>query len=290
VTVTTPGGHALAGTLTLPSSARGAVPAVVLVSGSGPQDRDSRIPGVPGYRPFRQFADTLSRRGIAVLRLDDRGVGGSGGARADVTSADLAGDVRAAVAYLRGRREIAPGRIGLVGHSEGGMTAPMVASADPRIRAVALLAGPARVGRDVLLHQNRRAVDAMSGLTAAQRDSVMATVPAALDSLGAANRWYGFYLGYDPLPAARRLRAPVLVLHGANDRQVTADQAPELAAAVRAGGNRDVTLRVFPGLNHLFLPDPEGTADLERYAGSPSGDLPPEVLGALADWLAAKLR
>ncbi len=290
VTVRTPAGFTLVGTLTLPAGARGPVPAVVLISGSGPQDRDSQIPGIAGYRPFRQIADTLSRRGIAVLRLDDRGFGRSGGNAAEANSADLADDTRAAVAYLRGRREVAPDRIGLVGHSEGGVIAPMVASADSRIRAVALLAGPSRIGRDVLLYQNRQAVDAMPGFTPVQRDSIMATLPARLDSLAAANRWYGFYLGYDPLPTARRLRSPVLVLQGATDRQVTADQAPELAAAIRAGGNRDVTLRVVPGVNHLFLRDPEGTADVQRYAGLPSKQVPPEVLGALADWLAAKLR
>jgi hypothetical protein len=290
VTVRTPAGFTLVGTLTLPVGARGTVPAVVLISGSGPQDRDSRIPGVPGYRPFQQIADTLSRRGIAVLRLDDRGFGRSGGNAAEANSADLADDARAAVAYLRGRREVAPGRIGLVGHSEGGVIAPMVASADSRIRAVALLAGPSRAGRDVLLYQNRQAVDAMPGLTAVQRDSIMAGVPAQLDALAAANPWYGYYMGYDPLPTARLVRAPVLVLQGATDRQVTADQAPELAAAIRAGGNRDVTLRVFPSVNHLFVRDPEGTADVQRYAALPSKQVAPEVLGALADWLAAKLR
>ncbi len=290
VTVRTPAGHVLTGTLTLPAGERGPVPAVVLSTGSGPQDRDAASPAIPGYRPFRQVADTLSRRGIAVLRLDDRGVGGSGGVLPDVTTADFADDVRAAVAYLRARPEIAPGRIGLVGHSEGGVIAPMVAAADPRIRGVALLAAPSRPGRELSMYQNRALVDAVAELTAAQRDSIMAGIPAQLDALAAANPWLRYWFAYDPRPTLRRVRAPVLVLHGATDRQVPEAQARELAETARAAGNRDVTLRVFAGLNHLFVPDPEGTANVQRYAALPSKQVAPEVLGALADWLAARLR
>lgn len=290
VRVPTPGGYTLAGTLTLPKGARGPVPAVVLVTGSGPQDRDSAIPPVPGYRPFRQIADTLSRRGIAVLRLDDRGTGASGGDPSRATSADFADDVRAAVAYLRGRREVAPERIAVAGHSEGGIIAPMVAASDPRIRAVVLMAGEASTGRAINLYQNRQAVDAAPGLTPAQRDSVMATVPAKVDSLAAQLPWLRFFLDYDPLPTARRVRVPTLILQGATDRQVPAEQAEQLAAAIRAGGNRDVTVRIFPELNHLFLRDPVGTADVQHYAALPSRQVPAEVLGTLADWLAAKLR
>jgi dienelactone hydrolase len=290
VTVRTPSGVTLTGTLTLPIGAAGRVPAVLLLSGSGPQDRDEAISAIPGYRPFRQVADTLSRRGIAVLRLDDRGVGGSGGAGPGVTTADFADDARAAVAYLRARPEVAPGRIGLAGHSEGGVVAPMVAAADPRIRGVALLAAPSRPGRELSMYQNRALVDAIPGLTAAQRDSIMAGVPAQLDALEAASPWLRYWFAYDPRPTLRRVRAPVLVLQGATDRQVPEAQARELAGTARAAGNRDVTLRVFAGLNHLFVPDPEGTADVQRYAALPSKQVQPEVLGALADWLAAKLR
>jgi len=290
VTVRTPAGHVLTGTLTLPAGAGRPLPAVVLASGSGPQDRDGASAAIPGYRPFRQIADTLSRRGIAVLRLDDRGVGGSGGVAPNVTTARFAEDLRAAVAYLRTRQEIAPERIGLVGHSEGGVTAPMVAATDPRIRAVALLAGTSRPGREVSLYQNRALLDAVPELTPAQRDSIMATVPAQIDSIAGTSAWLRFWFVYDPLPTVRLVRAPVLVLQGATDRQVPEAHARELAGALRAAGNRDVTLRVFPAVNHLFLADPEGTANVQRYAALPSKDVPPAVLGVLADWLAAKLR
>jgi hypothetical protein len=121
VTVTvSQGGHTLAGTLTLPASARGRVPAVVLITGSGPQDRDSAMPGLDGYAFFRQIADTLGRRGVAVLRLDDRGWGASTGDAAAATSADFADDVRAAVAYLRSRPEVNPAADRSRGAQRGG--------------------------------------------------------------------------------------------------------------------------------------------------------------------------
>jgi hypothetical protein len=289
VAVPTPGGFTLAGTLTLPREARGPVPAVVLISGSGPQDRDSRIPGIEGYRAFRQIADTLGRRGIAVLRLDDRGSGRSGGKAEGSTSADFADDVRAAVAYLRGRGEIAPDRIALAGHSEGGIIAPMVAASDPRIRAVVLMAAQSWTGRRVSDYQLRQAWRA-AGVPEARMDSLARANDRARDSVAAQNPWVRFFLDHDPLPTVRRVKAPVLILQGATDRQVTAEQAPELAAALRAGGNRDVTVRVLPDVNHLFLRDPVGTADPARYAALPSKEMVPEALGALADWLAAKLR
>jgi dienelactone hydrolase len=163
VTITTPKGLKLAGTLTLPKArpARG-VPAVVTITGSGPEERDESIPGVNGYRPFRQIADTLGRRGIAVLRLDDRGTGGSDAGPGGVqgpTSADFADDIRAGLAYLRTRADIDGDRLALVGHSEGGMIAPMVAATDPKLRAIVLMAGPSQTGRTILKYQNEYAVD-----------------------------------------------------------------------------------------------------------------------------------
>ena len=286
--VPTPAGHALAGTLTLPRNASGRVPAVVLITGSGAQDRDAATPYVPGYRFFRQIADTLGRRGIAVLRLDDRGWGASGGDISAATTEDLAADIRAAVEWLRARPEVDPARIGLVGHSEGAVIAPMLAGADPRVRVVALLAGPSWSGRRVLDYQLRGAL-AAQGLAGAALDSAFTAAVPERDAEAAKVPWVRWYMEYDPLPAARRLRAPVLVLHGGTDRQVTPEQAEELGAAILAGGSTDVTVQVFPELNHLFLRDAEGTADPTHYARLPSQQVPAEVLGALADWLADRL-
>jgi hypothetical protein len=285
VTIPTPRGYTLAGTLTRPVGAPGRVPVLVTISGSGPQDRDSRIPLVRDYAPFREIADTLGRQGIAVLRYDDRGTGASGGREtmAQATSADLADDTRAVVAWLRTRPDVDQGRILLAGHSEGGLIAPLVATADTAIRGVALLAGPAYTGRRILLYQNDQAIAAAPGLSPAQRDSIRARVPANLDSAAASTPWIRFFLAHDPLPVARQLRQPVLVLQGDTDRQVTPEQADTLAAALTAAGNRDVTLRRFPDTNHLFLADPSG--DPQRYAALADSRLRREVLGALADWV-----
>lgn len=289
VTVPTPAGHALAGTLTLPGGAAGRVPAVVLITGSGAQDRDAHMPLLPDYRFFRQVADSLSRRGIAVLRMDDRGVGGSGGMAPDVTTEDFAADIRAGVEWLRARPEIDPARIALAGHSEGGIIAPMVAVADGQIAAIALLAAPAWSGRRISDMQLRDAL-AREGHAGAALDSVLAGAIAHRDSVAEGMPWVRWFLAHDPLPVARRVRVPVLVLQGATDRQITQEQAEELGAALRAGGNADVTVRVLPGLNHLFLRDAEGTADAARYAALPDQRVPAEALGALADWLAERLR
>ena len=136
-----PAGHTLFGTLTLPAGA-GQYPAVVLISGSGAQDRDETIPIVPGYRPFRVIADHLARRGVAVFRYDDRGTAKSTGNHATATSAGFADDAEAAWRVLRARREIHPHRVGLMGHSEGGLIAAMVTARNPRIAFVVSMAGP----------------------------------------------------------------------------------------------------------------------------------------------------
>ena len=291
VTIRTPKGLQLTGTLTLPRAraARGA-PAVVTITGSGTEERDESIPGVKGYRPFRQIADTLGRRGIAVLRLDDRGAGGSdmgpSGAQGP-TSADFADDIRAGLAYLRTRADIDGDRLGLVGHSEGGLIAPMVAATDAKLRAIVLMAGPSQTGRTILKYQNEYAVDSMLKLTGARRDSALRDAAGKLDSAAKTMPWIQFFLDYDPVATAKRVKQPVLILQGATDRQVTPDQAPALAAAFRAGGNRDVTMRIFPSTDHLFLADLAGNPS--GYASLPSKNVRPEVLGAIADWLATKL-
>jgi len=291
VTIRTPKGLKLTGTLTLPKArpARG-VPAIVTITGSGTEERDESIPGVNGYRPFRQIADTLGRRGIAVLRLDDRGAGGSdmgpSGAQGP-TSADFADDIRAGLAYLRTRAEIDTARLGLVGHSEGGLIAPMVAATDPKLRAIVLMAGPAQTGRTILKYQNEYAVDSMLKLTGARRDSALRDAGVKLDSAAKTMPWIQFFLDYDPIATAKRVKQPVLILQGATDRQVTPEQAPALAAAFRAGGNRDVTMRIFPSTDHLFLADVAGNPS--GYASLPSKNLRPDVLGAIADWLVTKL-
>jgi hypothetical protein len=291
VTITTPAGHTLAGTLTLPrgASAGARVPAVVTITGSGAQHRDEELGTLlPGYRPFRQFADSLGRRGIAVLRMDDRGTGGSTGDHATATSADFAEDIRAGLAWLRTRPEIDAARLGLVGHSEGGFIAPIVATKEPDLAGIVLLAGPSWSGRRILEFQLGNLARADTSLTGARLDSALARIPARIDSMKSASPWMDFFMDYDVLAVARQVRAPVLVLNGGTDLQVTAEQANELAETMRSGGNRDVTVHVFPDVNHLFIHDrvgmPTGYARLTRSA------VEPEVVGMLVEWLVDRLR
>jgi hypothetical protein len=290
VEIPTPMGHVLAGTLTLPfgSGPGRRVPAVITSTGSGPHERDEAIPGVSGYRPFRQLADTLSRHGIAVLRMDDRGHGASGGRWAGATTADFADDIRAGLAWLRRHPAIDAARLGVIGHSEGGIVAPMVAAGDSTLRAIVLLAAPARLGRRVIQFQQRQAIDGMTGVSAGQRDSIFMAAQVSLDSLARLDPWMRYYLDLDPLTHPPSIRKPaVLIVQGATDRQVTADQAAEWEAAFKAAGNPNVTVRTFPEANHLLIQDPDGHP--AGYARLPHRAVRADILGAVLDWLRGRL-
>jgi len=294
VRVPTPMGHTLAGTLTRPHAATARestarVPVVITITGSGAQERDESIPGVEGYRMFRQVADTLGRRGIAVLRLDDRGVGESGGNHATATSRDFANDVRAAITWLRTRDDIDPDRIALVGHSEGGLIAPLVAADDARLAGIVLLAGPAYTGTRIVAFQQRSAIAQLNRTgSAATHDSMFAAAQLQLASTARTNPWMREFLQYDPVPTATRVRTPVLVLQGDTDQQVTPEQADTLAAAFRAGGNREITVHRLPKTNHLFQRDSSGLPS--GYATLADRGVSAEALGLLADWLVVTLR
>jgi pimeloyl-ACP methyl ester carboxylesterase len=282
-------GIELAGTLTIPEHPRGArVPAVVMITGSGPEDRDEATPVFPGYRPFRQIADTLGRRGIAVLRMDDRGVGGTPRGPSDPTSADFADDIRAALAYLRTRSDIDHHDLGLVGHSEGALIALMVGATDPALRSVVLIAGSSRTGRQISDAQVREAFQTRMHLSGAALDSAIRANEPARDAQLASSAWLRFWFDYDPRPTAKKLGMPVLIVQGATDTQVSPDQAEELAAAIRAGRNRHVNVKVIPETNHLLVHDPDGS--FANYSRLKSFDVNPVVLGTIADWLAERMR
>ncbi|HET7621053.1 MAG TPA: alpha/beta fold hydrolase [Gemmatimonadaceae bacterium] len=281
-------GIELAGTLTIPKNAHGVrAPAVVMITGSGPEDRDEATPVLPGYRPFRQIADTLGRRGIAVLRMDDRGVGGTPRGPADPTSADFADDIRAALAYLRTRPDIDHSDLGLIGHSEGALIALMVGATDPELRSVVLIAGSSRTGRQISDAQVREAFQSRMHLSGAALDSAIRANEPARDAQLASSAWLRFWFDYDPLPAAKKLGMPVLIVQGATDTQVTADQAEELASAIRSGGNRNVTVKVIPETNHLLVHDADGS--FTNYSKLKSFAVNPPVLATIADWLSARM-
>jgi dienelactone hydrolase len=294
-------GFTLAGTLLLPKTGKPPYPAVITITGSGQQTRDEYLllAGLEKYRPFRQIAEALASHGIAVLRVDDRGVGDSKGLDTlkTSTSADFADDVRAQIDYLRSRHEIDRARIGLVGHSEGGIIAPMVAASDPRIPAIVLMAGPAKRGDEVIAYQVNQGLEADPTLTeearAKGRAEQQEAMRKAIEGDSSAPEtlripWMRHFLTYDPLPTIRKVRQPILILQGELDRQVTADQAAMLAKAARESGNRDVTEHVFPSLNHLFLPAKTGAAT--EYSSLSTNAIPDDVMKQLTDWLVLKLK
>jgi dipeptidyl aminopeptidase/acylaminoacyl peptidase len=290
VLVKTPGGHVLAGTLTLPkgASASKSVGAIVTISGSGQQNRDSELP-FGGYRPFRQLADSLARRGIAVLRMDDRGVGESGGTFKGSTSADFGEDARAGLAYLRTRPEIEAKRLGVLGHSEGAVITPMVAAKEPDLKAIVLLAGVAEPPRSALAFQMKNIIEHDTSLTPETRAERIAAIPQRIDGMMAADPWMKFFLTIDPAANMRKVKTPVLILTGANDKQAVPEQVALEEAAFKEGGNKDVTAKVVPGVNHLFVEDADGFPG--NYAKLPAPVvMRADVVEMVTDWLAKHLR
>jgi alpha-beta hydrolase superfamily lysophospholipase len=273
-------------TLVLPKAGRRPYPAAVTITGSGLQGRDEDLwPTVPGYRLFRQVAERLAADGIATLRCDDRGKDASTGDPAIATTVDLAGDTRAQVTWLRGRPEINSGKIVLVGHSEGGIIGPMVGAEDRRIAALVILAGPAKPGMEILRDQARWPVLTQKDLSPEARAVALAAADSSVRADSAAQgAWFQWFYHYDPLPVAGRVRQPTLILQGALDRQVSAGQADTLARAMRQGGNRLVSVRVFPGLNHLFLQSPTDGSPSE-YSSLKDVQVPATVLDVMALWL-----
>ena len=290
VSVKTPAGHTLAGTLTLPKGASKMKPvgAIVTVTGSGAQDRDENI-NLPGFRPFRQLADALGRRGIAVLRMDDRGTGASGGTFKGSTSADFAEDIRAGLAYLRTRPEIRADRLGVMGHSEGAIIAPMVADKEPTLRAIVLLAGIAKPGRTALYFQLKNGIEHNTKLTPEARETQIAGIDKRIDAMMATDPWMKFFLTYEPASTMRHVKTPVLILTGSRDQQAVPAEVALMEAAFKEGGNKDVTAKVLPDVNHLFVQDTDGFP--QNYGKLPAPIMVrDDVVTIVGDWLAKRLR
>ena len=296
VRVQTSKGHVLAGTLTLPAGSVARYPAVVMVTGSGYQNRDHLQSGrkpVCYYKPFRQIADAISRKGIAVLRMDDQGVGCSeGGPLKNVTIQERADDNRSGIEYLRSRKEIDNKRIGIVGLSEGGNIGPMIAASDSSIRALVVMAGSATNGFKIIEYQRRIKIFERSELTNAEKERELAKSMEGLNkalSRGEGSRWFRSFLNYMPLPAAQKVSCPVLILHGDKDAHVPVDHAHILAKEMRIHGNQDVTVKVFTNHNHLFLEDPDGSTSGYSTLLWHTNELSEGVLSTIAEWLSKYL-
>lgn len=292
VRIKAPAGHTLAGTLTLPTDASPPFPGVVLITGSSPQNRDMTAHWVwpaSAYKPFRQIAHTLSQHGIAVLRTDDRGCGCSGGGPLkNATIQDRADDNRSAVAYLKGRAEIDPARIGLLGLSEGGIIGPMIAASDDSIRAVVILAGTATNGWKIMEHQYWYDIERNEKLSSQEKKDALEKRMAKLRKWvrsGKATPWSMSFMAYMPLPTAQKVTCPVLILHGDKDAQVPVEHAHYLAQAMKSAGNTDVTVRIFKDIDHPFLPDTDGRQSGYMKLLRNGAVVPEEVIDTITTWL-----
>lgn len=279
VRIPTPPGHVLAGTLTTPKQ-RTRFPAAVLLTGLAPHERNN---GFPPWMPFRDLADALTRAGIAVLRVDDRGVGASTGDHAPTTSFDEAEDVAAEVRWLRARPDIDPRRIALVGYSEGALVASIVAARDPGIAAVVSLDGTGVPGAQLARFQTENAVNGDPTIAPTDREKAIARELADLPTVRERE-----VLKIDPLQWAGKVKCPALIVQGGNDRHVPPRSAEHLAWAMRASGNKDVTVRLFPGLSHSLLPDPIGLS--AQWVMLPAFVTAPDLLATVTSWATAHLR
>lgn len=302
-------GVTLAATLTIPPG-KGPFPAVLLICGSGPHDRDESL---LGHKPFLVLSDYLTRHGIAVLRADKRGTAKSTGDYKTATTADFATDAEAGVAYLKARPEVNPHKIGLIGHSEGGVIAPIVAAKDPDVAFIVMMAGSGVRGDEILVAQGAL-IEAAMGKSAedvekdsatqrkllnlvetekdeAVRDKKMreemagripdAQIEATIQQL--TSPWFRYFLSYDPAPTLRRVKCPVLAINGEKDLQVPPQQnLPAIRMALEEGGNKHFEIVELPGLNHLFQTAKTGAPS--EYAGIEE-TMSPAAMKTIADWV-----
>ncbi|MDR1112283.1 MAG: lysophospholipase, partial [Bacteroidales bacterium] len=316
-------GVTLAGTLTLPEKHKGQCAAVILVSGSGQQNRDGEV---FGHKPFLVIADYLTRRGIAVLRYDDRGVFGSTGNPDTCTAYDFSLDAEAAFNYLKTRREINPQQIGIIGHSEGGIIAPMIAARNKEVSFIVLLAAPGIRG-DSLMYLQRKSLMQLLNLSKKQIDAVL-TYRSKHDSLivhidepeqrneelavffaDIVNKQmpkaaqeeknkaierelqiitlqsYQYLIRYNPAIALSKVQCPVLALNGDKDFQVSAtENLNGIQQALLESGNRQVIIQKLPSLNHLFQMSQTGS--ISEYPQIEE-TFSPKVLKIMEKWIKA---
>ena len=298
----------LAGTLTMPSWGRN-FPAVVLVSGSGAQNRDEEL---FGHKPFAVIADFLTRAGIAVLRYDDRGVGGSSAGSADDTTLDFAQDALAAVDYLKTRSEIDSKNIGIIGHSEGGTIAVICAAMRPDdVAFIVSLAGAMVKGRDVMVQQNCLLAEMSGNPLNEEQKREVETIFATIDSINEPDRlrdalktlmashgearieqslkvmtspWYMAFVKFDPSTHLAQVKCPFLALNGEWDVQV--DATLNLEAVKRLAPS--ATVKSYKKMNHLFQEIPNFAQSMSY--GNICQTISPIVLDDIATWVVDEVR
>jgi fermentation-respiration switch protein FrsA (DUF1100 family) len=313
-------GVTLAGTLTMPATGSNFT-AVILITGSGPQDRNEEL---LGHKPFLVIADYLTRRGIAVLRYDDRGTAQSTGDFRSSTTADFATDAESAIAYLKTRKEINSRKIGLMGHSEGGIIAPMIAARSSDVAFIVMLAGTGIRGDKLMLLQEE-AVYRVSGMSedklketikinskvfdkivntnqlvprqeitefmTSMKNNIEANLPEGITadnyisifSAQVSSPWMQYILRYNPAPTLEKVKCPVLAVNGSKDLQVPPKENLEaISTALKKGGNTKVSVKEYPNLNHLFQ---ECTTGSPAEYATIEQTFSPDVLKDLGDWI-----
>lgn len=295
-------GFNLAGTLSQPSgqAAKGRYPAIVLIGGSGPTDRDETVAGIP---IFAQIAGALADGGYYVLRYDKRGVGKSGGRAEGVSIEDYVEDATAALRFLRDRKDVDPKRLVVFGHSEGAWVALTVASRNDDVSALVMAAGPSGTGADLVLEQQQYLLGktTLSAEEKQGRIDLQKRIQAAVIGKGrwddvpeplkrqADTPWFRSFLAFSPAPLVSKTRQPILILQGDLDRQVPAghaDKLAEMAKARKKGG--PVQVSHFNGVNHLLVP--AKTGDIDEYGKLTGEVVDPRVAKTTIEWLGRVLK
>jgi hypothetical protein len=270
-------------------------PAIILVAGSGAMDRDEVVAGIP---IFGQLAGALADAGYLVIRYDKRGVGQSGGRAESATLGDYAEDALAVVRYLSRRKDVDRNRITIVGHSEGSWVGLLAAAREDRIRRLVLSAAPAIPGHELVLEQQKHALDLMNApeneveAKVALQKRIMSAVMTGTSWEGvppglrrqADTPWFASFLKFDPAAVMRDVRQPLLVVGGSLDRQVPlhhADKLGELAGQRKKG--RGVEVVKIEGVNHLFVP--ATTGEVSEYPTLPEKQITPKWPSAIVEWL-----
>lgn len=308
-------GNTLAGTLASPKNFKKTSPILVMITGSGAQNRNEEL---FGHQPFWVIADNLAKKGIATLRMDDRGVGGSAKGKEGPTSADFATDINAAVDYLvkQGYKNI-----GLIGHSEGGMIAPMVASENKNVKFMVLLAGPGEPIKELMLQQNEM-IGKANAMSSEQLELIKTNNEKIYDfiinykgnnlekdtqdflikyftDLGSAkdqaekisetltkqvaNPWFAYFIKFNPDSYLSKIKIPVLALNGSLDTQVSAkENLAGIKNSLSKAGNKNFKTIEFPGLNHLFQTSTTGSPNEYNQIEE---TISPKVLDTISSWI-----
>ena len=288
-------GFSLGATLTRPKTPAARLPVAILLAGSGIGDRDGTVAGVA---TLAQLAGRLADAGILAVRYDNRGYGQSGGRAESATLTDYAEDVRAVVKWVADRKDVDDKRIALIGHSEGAWVGMLAAGRDDRIAALVMLAGAGTTGAELLLEQQQTALNTM-GLSPEERASRVAlqkqihgavTTGKGWETIPAATRrqadtpWFQSVLLFDPARTIRRVKQPMLLVHGALDQQVAVSQAERLVDLARKESrSKSVELVVVKGVNHLLTP--ATTGDVAEYATLTDRNVSMDVSATVTGWL-----